>query len=151
MPTTTWAECCQQVEESGLSSQLSTGEVASGVLYPVWVPQYMRNRNILEQVQQSATKIIKGLKHLPYKDKLWKLGLVSLEKSKAQGDLIYVPTYLKGGCKEDGARLFPVVPSNRTRANGDTLKHRKFCLSITIFFSCRVDQRGFGVSVPADV
>ncbi|KAK4824245.1 hypothetical protein QYF61_012511 [Mycteria americana] len=61
-------------------------------------------------------------------------GAVQPGEEKAQGDLINVCEYLKGGCKEDGPRLFSGVASDRTRGNGHKLKHGRFPLNIRKHF-----------------
>ena len=95
-----------------------------------WAPLYIKGRDLLERVQQRATKMMQGLEHLSCEKRLSDLGLFSLEKRRLRGDLISVYKYLRYMTQRDEARLSSAVSGDRTRGNGHKLKYRKFYTNV---------------------
>lgn len=55
----------------------------------------------------------------------------SVWRTQAQQDLINAYKHLRRKNEDEGARLFAVLPPDRTRGNGHKLKHMKFHKKIT--------------------
>ena len=66
---------------------------------PVWSPHTIKQKEIIENVQRRATKLVLGLSELSYPDRLRKLKLPTLAYRRARGDMIQVH---KMTCQEGG-------------------------------------------------
>lgn len=94
-------------------------------------PQFKRHMDILEAVQQRATKTTAASLQ---QEKAERDGTVHPGEEKAQGDPIHVYKHQIGERNKDIARLFSVEASDGTRGNGKKMKHRKFTLNIRRHF-----------------
>ena len=87
-----------------------------------WAPQYKKDIDVPEQVQHRTPRVVQGLQHLAYGDKMRDLGFLSLERRRVEGYTV-VYNYLMTGCRED--RLFSKMHSGKMRGTRDKLEHRK--------------------------
>lgn len=86
--------------------------------------------------QAKNQKMIKGLVHLTYRERRRELGLLCLEKRRFWdgSGFVNVCNYLMGSGKEDVARLFSVVPNERTRGKGHSFQELRFKLRKKMLF-----------------
>ena len=107
-----------------------------------WSPHYVKDKSLLERVQHRFTRMVPGLKSLPYENRLERLRLWSLEKRRNRADLLEVFKMFKG---------LPLVPfdhffslSTVTTTRGHTAKIVKQRCQLDLrrfFFSERVVDR----------
>jgi len=94
--------------------------------------------DLLEQVQRRATKMIRGLEHLSYEERL-RVGVVQPEEEKAVGRPYSSLPVPEGAYKRAGEGLFTRACSDRTRGSGFKLKEGRFRLDTRKkFFTMRL-------------
>ena len=57
---------------------------------PVWSPFLQKHIKLVENVQERATKLVDGMKHMDYTERLKKLDLPTLQHRRERGDMIQV-------------------------------------------------------------
>ena len=61
-----------------------------------WSPWYVKDIELLEQVQRRAVNMVVGLRAKSYEGKLKELNLTTLKERRERGDLIQVWKYVHG-------------------------------------------------------
>ena len=85
---------------------------------------------LLEWFQRRAMKMIRGLEHLPYENRLRELGIFSLKKRRLQGDLIVAFQYLNGTYRKAREGPFVRACSDRTKGKDFTLEEGRFTIDM---------------------
>ena len=106
---------------------LYTGLVRPHLEYAsvAWAPRWKRERDALEQVQRRATRLVAGISHLPYPERLERLQLPTLEHRRKRADLIQTYKILHGidkveydrACQQCGNSMFKRTNNRRTRGH----------------------------------
>ena len=103
-----------------------------------WSPHLQKDILLLENVQRRFTKIIPGLHHLPYEERLMRLNLTSLETRRIRGDMIEVFKIIKG-FEDIKASTFFIFSDGVTRGHPFKIYKQRCRLNIRkYFFSQRV-------------
>ena len=84
---------------------------------PVWSPFYKKDKIIIQNVQIRATKLVTLCKHLPYPERLRKLGLPTLEYRRERADMIQTYKILHDINIVDKDKLFTTAQYHATRGH----------------------------------
>ncbi len=91
-------------------------------------PYLRRNIALMERIQRLATRMVKGMRELPYEDRLRRLNIFSLERRRLRGDLILAYNILHGRLDLPQASFFEAPVERGLRGHDHKLRHRSFRL-----------------------
>ncbi len=80
-------------------------------------PTLRADINQLERVQRLATRLVRGLRHVPYDERLRQLKLFSLERRRLLADLILAFTIFKGEVDLNPSEFFLRPPQAGLRGH----------------------------------
>ena len=106
---------------------------------PVWGPFYIQDQKIVESIQRRATRLVPGIRHLTYADRLSILNIPSLLYRRKRGDMITLYQIFHGLVDLELSDFFSLSSYSSTRGHSRKLyKSRSSCRARSKFFSTRV-------------
>ncbi len=80
----------------------------------------------MKRIQLLATRMVKGMRELPYEDRLRGLNIFSLERRRLHGDLILAHNIFHGRLDLPQAESFEALAERYLRGHDFKLRHRSF-------------------------
>jgi len=99
-----------------------------------WSPYYEKDKFLLERIQHRFTRMIPGLKKLPYKERIQQLGLWTLEERRNRADLLQVFQMYKGLSSAKFSDFYTLSTSLTTRRHTAKIAKCRCHLDIRRFF-----------------
>ena len=89
----------------------------------IWGPFNKEDQVLVERVQRRATRLVPDIRHLPYRERLHKLGLPSLLYRRRRGDVIMIYMMMNGHIDIPMDEFF--LPAHTARTRGHSMKLAK--------------------------
>jgi len=113
-----------------------------GYCVSAWSPYYVIDKALLERIQHWFTRMVPGLKSLPYEERLDRLGIWTLEERRNRADLLQVFKLYKGWSSTPFGHFFTASTVMNTRGHTAKINKPRWHLDLRrSFFSYRVIDR----------
>ena len=105
----------------------------------IWGPLYILDQRSVENIQRRATRLVPGMRYLPYTDRLRNLDIPSLSYRRKRGNMISLYQIFQDHIDLNISNFFVLASYLSTRENSKKLfKSRFSCHAYSKFFSTRV-------------
>ena len=105
-----------------------------------WAPQFKKDRELLERVQQRATEMTRGLEHISYEERL-RAGAAHSEGEKVERGFYQLKNVYRSSVKMRGPGSFQRCTMTEQGSYGHKLNHGKFHLNMKKnFITVRVTE-----------
>ena len=89
----------------------------------VWCPHKQKDIDLIEQVQERATRMVPGLKGMTYDERLNKLGIIRLVERRFRGDMIETHKIMSG---REGVKREDFFQAAMERGDPNLVRGKKF-------------------------
>ncbi len=80
----------------------------------------------MERIQRLTTRMVKGMRELPYEDRLRRLNRLSLERRRLRGDFIFTYNIFHGRIDFPHAEFFEAQAERNLRGHNFKIRRRNF-------------------------